>query len=50
MNIISPTGGVLLAGLAIAEINFSKWFKVGLKVFGILTVASAILLYIATLI
>ncbi|MDN6915126.1 Na+/H+ antiporter NhaC family protein, partial [Klebsiella pneumoniae] len=28
MNIISPTSGVLLAGLAIAEINFSKWFKV----------------------
>lgn len=49
MNIISPTGGVLLAGLAIAEINFSKWFKVGLKAFGILAVASAILLYIATL-
>ena len=49
MNIISPTGGVLLAGLAIAEINFSKWFKVGLKAFGILAVTAAILLYIATL-
>ncbi|MFR3687260.1 MAG: YfcC family protein [Enterococcus sp.] len=49
MNLISPTGGVLLAGLAIAEINFSKWLKVGSKIFVILFVASAILLYIATL-
>lgn len=49
MNIISPTGGVLLAGLAIAEINFSKWFKVGLKIFIILTVTATVLLYIATL-
>lgn len=50
MNLISPTGGVLLAGLAIAEINFSKWLKVGIKIFMILFVISAILLYIATLI
>ncbi|HHA4562652.1 TPA: YfcC family protein, partial [Enterococcus faecium] len=49
MNIISPTSGVLLAGLAIAEINFSKWFKVGFKIFAILTLVSAVLLYIATL-
>lgn len=49
MNLISPTGGVLLAGLAIAEINFSKWLKVGLKIFVILLIASAVLLYIATL-
>jgi len=49
MNLISPTGGVLLAGLAIAEINFSKWLKVGSKIFVILLVASALLLYIATL-
>lgn len=49
MNLISPTGGVLLAGLAIAEINFSKWLKVGSKIFVILLIASAVLLYIATL-
>lgn len=49
MNMISPTGGVLLAGLAISEINFSKWFKVAIKIFGILFVTAAILLYIATL-
>lgn len=49
MNLISPTGGVLLAGLAIAEINFSKWLKVGSKIFAILLVASVVLLYIATL-
>ena len=27
-NIISPTNGLLLAGLAIARIRFSQWFKV----------------------
>ena len=49
MNIISPTGGVLLAGLAIAEINFSKWFKVGVKAFAMLAIAAVVLLFIATL-
>ena len=27
-NLISPTNGLLLAGLAIARIRFSQWFKV----------------------
>ncbi|MEQ2876874.1 YfcC family protein [Enterococcus asini] len=49
MNIISPTGGVLLAGLAIAEINFSKWFKVGVKAFAMLAIATVVLLFVATL-
>ncbi len=49
MNIISPTGGVLLAGLAIAEINFSKWFKVGVKAFAMLAIAAVVLLFVATL-
>jgi uncharacterized ion transporter superfamily protein YfcC len=32
-NIISPTNGLLLAGLAIARIRFSQWFKVILPFF-----------------
>jgi uncharacterized ion transporter superfamily protein YfcC len=32
-NIISPTNGLLLAGLAIAKIRFSQWFKVILPFF-----------------
>lgn len=49
INIISPTGGVLLAGLAISEINYSQWFKVAIKIFAILFVIAAALLYVATL-
>ncbi|MNZ77778.1 hypothetical protein D3C78_963330 [compost metagenome] len=41
-NLISPTGGVLLAGLAIARINFGQWLKVVLKLFGILWIIAAI--------
>ncbi len=32
-NLISPTNGLLLAGLAIARIRFSQWFKVILPFF-----------------
>ncbi|WP_276829609.1 YfcC family protein [Bifidobacterium coryneforme] len=49
MNIINPTGGVLLAGLSVAGISFGKWLKVGGKIFAILFVAAAILLWVATL-
>lgn len=50
MNIVNPTGGVLLAGLSVAGISFGKWLKVGLKAFGILFIAAAVLLWGATLI
>jgi uncharacterized ion transporter superfamily protein YfcC len=50
MNIINPTGGVLLAGLSVAGISFGKWLKVGLKVFAILFVVAAVFLWIATLV
>lgn len=50
MNIINPTGGVLLAGLSVAGIGFGKWLKVGLKIFAILFVACAVFLWIATLV
>lgn len=41
-NIISPTNGVLLAGLAIARISFGQWIKLMLKIFPILWVIAAI--------
>jgi uncharacterized ion transporter superfamily protein YfcC len=50
MNIINPTGGVLLAGLSVAGISFGKWLKIGLKIFAILFVACAVFLWIATLV
>ncbi|AWB44536.1 putative basic amino acid antiporter YfcC [Paenibacillus sp. CAA11] len=41
-NLISPTGGVLLAGLAIARINFGQWLKVIMKIFPLLWVIAAV--------
>ncbi|MFD1175003.1 YfcC family protein [Paenibacillus puldeungensis] len=41
-NLISPTGGVLLAGLAIARINFGQWIKVIIKFFFVLWIIAAI--------
>jgi uncharacterized ion transporter superfamily protein YfcC len=42
-NLISPTNGLLLAGLAIARIRFSQWFKVILPFFLIAWPLAAIL-------
>lgn len=50
MNIINPTGGVLLAGLSVAGVSFGKWLKVGTKIFAILFVVAAVLLWVATLV
>ncbi|MCA1293792.1 YfcC family protein [Paenibacillus sp. alder61] len=41
-NLISPTGGVLLAGLAIARINFGQWLKVIMKLFVVLWIIAAV--------
>lgn len=41
-NLISPTGGVLLAGLAIARINFGQWIKVIIKLFAVLWIIAAV--------
>ncbi|MBJ8193690.1 YfcC family protein, partial [Bacillus cereus] len=41
-NLISPTGGVLLAGLAIARISFGQWLKEIFKLFPILWLVAAI--------
>lgn len=41
-NLISPTGGVLLAGLSIARIGFGQWLKVIMRLFPLLWITSAI--------
>ena len=46
-NMVIPTSGVLLAGLAIAGIPFSKWFKWVFPYFAIQTTLAIILLIIA---
>ena len=46
-NLISPTNGLLLAGLAIARIRFSQWFKVILPFFLMAWPIAAILAWIS---
>ncbi len=46
-NLISPTNGLLLAGLAIARIRFSQWFKVIFPFFLIAWPLAAILAWVS---
>jgi len=41
-NLISPTGGVLLAGLSIARVGFGQWLRVIMRLFPLLWITSAI--------
>ena len=47
-NIISPTNGLLLAGLSIARIRFSQWFRVILPFFLIAWPLAAIFVVVST--
>jgi uncharacterized ion transporter superfamily protein YfcC len=47
-NLISPTNGLLLAGLAIARIRFSQWFKVIFPFFLIAWPLAAIFAWVST--
>ncbi|VAS57568.1 C4-dicarboxylate anaerobic carrier [Klebsiella pneumoniae] len=40
-NLVSPTGGVLLAGLSIARIGFGQWLKAIAPLFPVLWIVSA---------
>jgi uncharacterized ion transporter superfamily protein YfcC len=46
-NIISPTNGLLLAGLAIAKVRFSQWFKVIFPFFLIAWPVAAMLAWVS---
>jgi uncharacterized ion transporter superfamily protein YfcC len=46
-NLISPTNGLLLAGLAIARVRFSQWFKVIFPFFLMAWPLAAILAWIS---
>jgi uncharacterized ion transporter superfamily protein YfcC len=46
-NLISPTNGLLLAGLAIAKIRFSQWFKVIFPFFLVAWPLAAVLAWVS---
>lgn len=49
VNLITPTSGVVMGGLAISKIDFSSWVKFSLKVIATILVANIIILSIAML-
>lgn len=47
INLITPTSGALVGGLALAKLEYSTWLKFFLKLFVILAVVSMVILTIA---
>lgn len=50
VNLITPTCGAIMGGLALAGVEYSTWFKWAFKVVGLIAIASLIVLMIAMLI
>jgi len=48
VNIITPTSGVVMGGLAIARLPYDKWIKFVGKILGVVFVATIIMLVIGT--
>lgn len=50
VNLITPTCGAIMGGLALARVNYSTWFKWSIKLIAIIAVVNMIILTLATLI
>lgn len=50
VNLITPTCGAIMAGLALAKVEYTTWFKWGIKVVATIAVLSLIILTIAMVI
>lgn len=50
INLITPTSGVVMGGLAISKVEFSSWIKFSLKVVATILVANIVILSIAMII
>ena len=50
INLITPTSGVVMGGLAISKIDFSSWIKFSIKVVATILVTNIIILSIAMLV
>lgn len=49
VNLITPTCGAIMAGLALAKVDYSTWFKWGIRVVGCIAVANIIVLCLFSL-
>ena len=50
VNLISPTCGALMGGLALAKVDYSTWFKWAFKVVAVIALANIVILTVASLI
>ncbi|WP_281648235.1 YfcC family protein [Parendozoicomonas sp. Alg238-R29] len=50
VNLITPTSGVVMGGLAIGRVSYAKWVKFVMPLVGILTVFVMVMLSVATMI
>ena len=50
VNLITPTSGAIMGGLALSRVEYSTWFKFALKIVACVAVASIIVLTIAMLV
>lgn len=49
INLITPTCGAIMGGLALAKVDYSTWFKWGLKVVGTIAIVNIIILCLFSL-
>lgn len=49
VNLITPTCGAIMGGLALAKVDYSTWFKWGIRVVGCIAVANVIILCLFSL-
>ena len=49
VNLITPTCGAIMAGLALAKVDYSTWFKWGIRVVGVIAVVNIIVLCLFSL-
>ena len=49
VNLITPTCGAIMAGLALAKVDYSTWFKWGIRVVGVIAIVNIIVLCLFSL-
>ena len=49
VNLITPTCGAIMAGLALAKVDYATWFKWGIRVVGCIAVANIVVLCLFSL-
>ncbi len=49
VNLITPTCGAIMGGLALAKVDYSTWFKWGIRVVGVIAVINVVVLCLFSL-